>query len=75
MKHTESSEMWQALVQLVILGDYLILLVCGAFCDGLTHWGRDKINAILQTTFSNAYSWMKMYEFWLKFQWSLFLKV
>ena len=25
----------------------------------LTHWGRDKIADILQTTFSNALSWMK----------------
>ena len=41
----------------------------------LTHWGRDKIDAVLQTTFSNAISWMKMLEFWLKFHWSLFLKV
>ena len=28
----------------------------------LTHWGRDKIAAIFQTTFSNAFSWMKMYD-------------
>ena len=41
----------------------------------LTHWGRDKIVAILQTTFSNAISWMKMFEFLLKFHWSLFLNV
>ena len=41
----------------------------------LTHWGRDKIDAILQTTFSNAISWMKMFEFRLKFHWSLFLRV
>ena len=27
-----------------------------------THWGRDKMAAIFQTTFSNAFSWMKMYE-------------
>ena len=38
----------------------------------LTHWGRDKIDAILQTTLSNAFSWMKMFEYWLKFHWSLF---
>ena len=43
--------------------------------DHLTHWGRDKIDAILQTTFSNTISWMKMFEFRLKFHWSLFLKV
>ena len=27
----------------------------------LSHWGRDKINTIQQTTFSNAFPWMKMY--------------
>ena len=31
--------------------------------------------AMSQTTFSNAFSWMKMYEFRLKFHWSLFLRV
>ena len=41
----------------------------------LTHWGRDKMNAISQTTFSNAFSSMKMFEFWLKFHCSLFLRV
>ena len=41
----------------------------------LTHWGRDKIDAILQMMFSNAISWKKMFEFRLKFHWSLFLKV
>ena len=32
----------------------------------LTHWGRDEIDAIVQTTFSNAFSWMKMYQFSLR---------
>ena len=31
--------------------------------------------AIFQTTFSNGFSWMKMYEFRLTFHWSLFLRV
>ena len=39
----------------------------------LTHWGPDKMAAISQT-FSNAFSWMKMLEFWFKFHWSLFLR-
>ena len=26
----------------------------------LTHWGRDKMAAISQTTLSNAFSWMKL---------------
>ena len=29
----------------------------------LTHWGRDKMAAVSQTTLSNAFSWMKMLEF------------
>ena len=41
----------------------------------LTHCGQDKMDAISQTTFSSAISWMKMYEFRLKFHWSLFLRV
>ena len=41
----------------------------------LTHWGRDKMAVISQTTFSNAFSWMKMYEFRLRVHWSLFLSV
>ena len=32
----------------------------------LTHWGRDNMAAIFQTTFSDAFTWMKIYEI-LKF--------
>ena len=35
----------------------------------LTHWGRDNMDAIAQTTFSSAFSWMKRFEFRLKFCW------
>ena len=41
----------------------------------LTHWGRDKMAAISQTTLSNAFSWMKMLEFRKIFHWSLFIRV
>ena len=27
-----------------------------------SYWGRDKMAVIFPTTFSNAFSWMKMYE-------------
>ena len=37
----------------------------------LIHWGQDKIYVISQMTFSNAYSWMKMYEFGLWYHRSL----
>ena len=38
----------------------------------LTHWGRDKMATIFLTTFLNAFSWMKIFVFWWKFQWNLF---
>ena len=38
----------------------------------VTHWGRDKMDAISQTTFSSAFSWIKLFEFRLKFHWTLF---
>ena len=45
----------------------------GSMLVQLTHWGRDKMAAVSQTMFSNAFSCMKMYEFRIKFHWSLFL--
>ena len=41
----------------------------------LTHWGRDKMAAFSQTAFSNAFSSMKIFEFWLQFHRSLFPRV
>ena len=38
----------------------------------LIHNGRDKVLDIVRTTFSNAFSWMKMYGFRLRFHWSFF---
>ena len=41
----------------------------------LTHWGWDKMAAFSQTTLPDAFSWMKMLQFQLKFHWSFFLRV
>ena len=41
----------------------------------LTHLPLYKIGAILQTSFSNVFSWMKSFVFWFEFRWSLFLRV
>ena len=41
----------------------------------LTHLYPDKMAAILQAIFSDAFLWMKNFVFWLKFHWSLFLRV
>ena len=39
----------------------------------LTHWSRDEIDAISQTTYSNAFSLIKMNEFRLRLHWSVCL--
>ena len=56
---------------------YIIGILCGwpAGWKHWTHWGRDKMAAIFQTTFSSAFSWMKMFVFRFKFHWRLFLRV
>ena len=38
----------------------------------LTHWGWDKMDAILQRIFSNSFSWMIIVIFWCKFHWNTF---
>ena len=43
--------------------------------EPLTHWGRDQMDAISQRTFSNPFSWMKMFEYRLKFHWNVFSEV
>ena len=40
----------------------------------LSHWGRDKMTTVSQTTFWNVCYWIKMYEFWLRIHWGMFLK-
>ena len=41
----------------------------------LTHWGWHKMAAMFQATFSNAFSWMKMFKFRLRFHCSLFPRI
>ena len=59
-------------VFMYLLQEFCILY---PWTNRLTHWDRDKMAAIFQTTFSNAFSWMKMHEFQLRFHWNLFLRV
>ena len=40
--------------------------------SGLTQWSQDKIADILQMIFSNAFHWMEMIVFWLKFHCIMF---
>ena len=47
--------------------------MCKMVLEKLTHWGRDTMAAFSQATLSNTFSWMKMLEFRLRFNWSLIL--
>ena len=38
----------------------------------LTYWDRDMFADFWQRSISNAFSWIKMLAFWLKFQWKMF---
>ena len=48
---------------------------CSVCVPILTHWGREKEAGTSHTTFSNVFSWMKIYGFRLIFRWSMFLRV
>ena len=39
----------------------------------LTHWDRDKLAAISQTVFWNAFFAVKMFELCFEFYWNMFL--
>ena len=54
---------------------FIVLDQSPAEISQLTHWGRDKIDAISQTTFWSAFPWIKMFEFRLKFHWNLIVRV
>ena len=48
----------------------MLTIIVSRSLHTLTHWGRDKMAAISQTTLSNSFSWMKIFEFRLDFHWS-----
>ena len=51
-------------------------LVPGKTADNIINSSHlDKMAAISQTLYSDAFSWMKMYKFQLRFHWTLFLRV
>ena len=74
--------MWCVLLYLIMINqDPLDPLLTGSLTHQYVIKGQyvntfrpRQMDAISQTTFSNAFSWMKMFEFRLKFHWSLFLR-
>ena len=68
-------ESLQTIVTILPLPPWWALKYCFHGClDTLTHWGRDKMAAIFQTTFLNAFSSMKSFVIRFKFHWSFFLR-
>ena len=59
----DSKEDWQPMVSTLVVS------------FTLTHWGWDKMAAIFQTAFSNAFSLLKIYKFPLRFHWNVFPRV
>ena len=51
----------------IIMHDHRCRVMSHKPHGNLTHWGRDNMAAIFHTTFSNAFPWMKIYEFRLIF--------
>ena len=51
---------------LIAMANYVCILSCAWSVFLLTHLGRDKMDATLQTTFSSSFSWMKIFDFRLK---------
>ena len=48
------------------------ILTCLMAINHLTLWNLNKMAAVLQTIFSNAFSSMKIVVFWLEFHWNSF---
>ena len=53
---------------------YLVEIQSELRCFHLTHLPLNKMAAISQMIFSDTFSWMKRFVFWLKFHWSLFFR-
>ena len=66
-----NGHLWQHLLSSTFNTQHLTSVL---LANASAHWGRDKMAATLQATFSTEFSWMKMYQFQLKFHWSFFLR-
>ena len=67
-----SRSLWRHCNAFILVAFVVKRMSSGSIPSSLAHWGRGKMAAILQTAFSNAFSWTKICELRLKFHWSLF---
>ena len=72
---SESAGPWSAAFVPDTSRTFCLMNHCDTIKSGLTHLPLDKMSAISQMTFSNTFSWMKNFEFWLTYHRSLFLRV
>ena len=74
-KQSNEHSSWQANYLHKLFHKYFIIITVMSHehHDLLTHFPLDKMAAISQTIFSDTFSWMKSFVFWLKFHWSFFL--
>ena len=49
---------------------YLNFMLLSLIITCLTHWGQNKMGEILETTYPDAFCWMKYFKFVLRFQWN-----
>ena len=68
---TVQGAIWPSLSPCTVINPILLTYLHLQCAHNFTHRGRDKMAAISQTTFSKAFSIMKMYKFRLRFHWSL----
>ena len=70
----KDSYCWSALgltMRVCIRENGQIMVKCHFFMlNHLTHLPMDKMAAVSQAIFSDAFSWMKCFVFWLNFHWS-----
>ena len=76
LSHNLFTRYWYALFRYgyCIVLDWFIRLSTNIRQDCLTHL-LDKMAAVSQMIFANAFSWMKRCVFWLQLNWSLFPRV
>ena len=83
VQETENGPWYGAFLMTVYSGQWSIFFVVFYTIENdlrppslpLTHWGRDKMDALSQTTFSRAFSSTKIVVFWLNFHWKIFARV
>ena len=67
---------WIVIIKTYIMNQMCMLIISVVLIPGniciLLNTGQGEVAILFPMTFSNAFSWMKMYKFRLRFHWSFF---